>query len=106
MRGERRRRGSIDVVSRQSQEDTPAAAETPLARPSVQVPLSAVSRMRGLIEIVLPGGTSVRVDAHSSPACATTAAAPGDSGSGRRGAECPVLLLDFDQRLQFPQCRA
>jgi transposase len=47
----------VDVVS------PPPAAETPLARPSVQVPLSTVSRMRGLIEIVLPGGTSVRVDA-------------------------------------------
>jgi transposase len=37
--------------------------QPPLARPFVQVPLSTVSRMRGLIEIVLPGGTSVRVDA-------------------------------------------
>ena len=53
----------VDVVSRQPQENTPAATETRLASPSVQVPLSAVSRMRGLIEIVLPGGTSVRVDA-------------------------------------------
>jgi transposase len=52
----------VEVVS-QPQENTTPAAETPLARPSVQVPLSAVSRMRGLIEIVLPGGVSVRVDA-------------------------------------------
>ena len=53
----------VDVVSRQPQENTTPATETPLARPSVQVPLSAVSRMRGLIEIVLPDDTSVRVDA-------------------------------------------
>jgi transposase len=53
----------VDVASRQLQENTTPAAETPLARPSVQVPLSTVSRMRGLIEIVLPGGASVRVDA-------------------------------------------
>jgi transposase len=53
----------VDVVSRQPQENTTPAAETTLTRPSVQVPLSAVSRMKGLIEIVLPGGTSVRVDA-------------------------------------------
>jgi transposase len=52
----------VDVVP-QPQENTTPAAETPLARSSVQVPLSAVSRMRGLIEIVLPGGTLVRVDA-------------------------------------------
>ena len=31
---------------------------------SAQVSLPAVSRSRGLIEIVLPGGTSVRVDAY------------------------------------------
>jgi transposase len=36
----------------------------PLARRSAQEALPAVSRTRGLIEIVLPGGTSVRVDAH------------------------------------------
>ena len=53
----------VDVVSRQPQENATPTAETPLARPSVQVPLSTVSRMRGLIEIVLPGGASVRVDA-------------------------------------------
>jgi transposase len=53
----------VDVVSRQLQENSTPAAGTPSTRPSMQVPSFAVSHIRGLIEIVLPGGTSVRVDA-------------------------------------------
>ena len=41
----------VDVVLRQSQRRQQPAAEMPLARPSVQVPLSTVSRMRGGIGI-------------------------------------------------------
>jgi transposase len=40
----------------------PAAASA--AKPHAQVSAVAALRARGLIEIVLPGGTSVRVDAH------------------------------------------
>jgi hypothetical protein len=38
--------------------------EAPAAKPQAQVPAIAVPRAKGLIEIALPGGTSVRVDAH------------------------------------------
>jgi hypothetical protein len=34
------------------------------SKPQAQVPAVATLRAKGLIEIVLPGGTSVRVDAH------------------------------------------
>jgi hypothetical protein len=40
------------------------ASATPAAKPQAQVPAIAMPRAKGLIEIVLPGGTSVRVDAH------------------------------------------
>jgi transposase len=40
------------------------APATPAAKPQAQVPAIAMPRAKGLIEIVLPGGTSVRVDAH------------------------------------------
>ena len=36
----------------------------PAAKPQAQVPAIATLRAKGLIEIVLPGGTLVRVDAH------------------------------------------
>jgi hypothetical protein len=40
---------------------TPAA---PTSKPQALVPAIAASRGKGLIEIVLPGGSVVRVDAH------------------------------------------
>ena len=43
---------------------TAEVSRAALARRSAPVSLPAASRTRGLIEIVLPGGTSVRVDAH------------------------------------------
>jgi len=43
---------------------TAEVSRAALARRSAPVSLPAVSRTRGLIEIVLPGGASVRVDAH------------------------------------------
>ena len=55
-------RVAVETVQRDA---TPATevARAP-SRRSAQVSLSAASRCRGLIEIVLPGGALVRVDAH------------------------------------------
>ena len=55
-------RVAVETVQRDA---TPATevARAP-SRRSTQVSLSAASRCRGLIEIVLPGGALVRVDAH------------------------------------------
>lgn len=47
----------IDVIA-----EVPKAAA--VKKPPAQVPALAAPRARGLIEIVLPGGTLVRVDAH------------------------------------------
>jgi transposase len=54
------------AVENEQRNATPAGAvsRAALARQAAQVSLPAVSRTRGLIEIVLPGGASVRVDAH------------------------------------------
>jgi len=35
-----------------------------VAKPQTQMAAMAAPRAKGLIEIVLPGGTSIRVDAH------------------------------------------
>ena len=55
----------VDVVVGERQEAaTPETeARIPVARPHPAVPLIAPPRAEGLIEIVLPGGASVRVDA-------------------------------------------
>jgi transposase-like protein len=42
----------------------PGTQAAPLTRSQVQAPLITASRSKGLIETVLPGGISVRVDAH------------------------------------------
>ena len=56
----------IDVVV--SERKLPASPVTELpataSKPQAQVPAVATLRAKGLIEIVLPGGISVRVDAH------------------------------------------
>jgi transposase len=56
-------RVSVETEQRNA---TPTAevSRAALARRPAPVSLPAVSRTRGLIEIVLPGGASVRVDAH------------------------------------------
>lgn len=54
------------AVAPEQRDATPATEVSGPAsgRRSAPVPLPAASRTRGLIEIMLPGGTSVRVDAH------------------------------------------
>ena len=57
----------VDMAAAQSQEMAgPVADATPAGAtaPHAPVPLHASPRAEGLIEIVLPGGASVRVDAH------------------------------------------
>jgi transposase len=54
----------VDVVGGEREERTATVTEAPAAKPQAQVPAIAVPRAKGLIEIALPGGTSVRVDAH------------------------------------------
>jgi transposase len=57
-------RVDVVVAPRQEMADPMADATTAAAaRPHSAVPLIASPRVEGLIEIVLPGGTSVRVDA-------------------------------------------
>jgi transposase len=54
------------AVESEQQNATPSTevSRAALARRAAQVSLPSASRTRGLIEIVLPEGTSVRVDAH------------------------------------------
>jgi transposase len=56
----------VDVATREQAAEATAVTEpaASAAKPRAQVSAIAASRARGLIEIVLPGGTSVRVDAH------------------------------------------
>ena len=56
----------VDVVGGEREVPAPPVTEMPAAvsKPQAQVPAVATLRAKGLIEIVLPGGTSVRVDAH------------------------------------------
>jgi len=52
----------VDVVEAAAA-NSPTEARVPVARPHAAVPLMAPPRAEGLIEIVLPSGASVRVDA-------------------------------------------
>ena len=56
----------VDVVA--GEREVPSASATEIlavaTKPQAHVPMVATPHSRGLIEIVLPGGTSVRVDAH------------------------------------------
>jgi transposase len=56
----------VDVVA--GEREVPSACATEMSavatKPQAHVPAVATPRTRGLIEIMLPGGTSVRVDAH------------------------------------------
>ncbi|HET7879305.1 MAG TPA: transposase [Acetobacteraceae bacterium] len=52
----------VDVATDEHGSPVPVAPTVARAKPPAQVP--AMARMRGLIEIVLPGGLSVRVDGH------------------------------------------
>ena len=56
----------VDVVVGERQVPAHPVTEMPptARKPQAQVPAVATLRAKGLIEIVLPGGTSVRVDAH------------------------------------------
>ena len=56
----------VDVVAAEREVPAPLVTERPATatKPQAQVPAVATLRARGLIEIVLAGGTSVRVDAH------------------------------------------
>jgi transposase len=56
----------VDVVAGEREVSSTSATETPVmaTKPQAHVPAVATPRTRGLIEIVLPGGTSVRVDAY------------------------------------------
>jgi transposase len=50
----------VDVATEEHRSPAPVAPTVARAKPPAQVP--ATARVRGLIEIVLPGGMSVRVD--------------------------------------------
>jgi len=56
----------VDVVAGERAVPAPPVTEMPATATNPQAPVPAVATLRskGLIEIVLPGGTSVRVDAH------------------------------------------
>ena len=54
----------IDVVVGERGVPAPPVTEMPATASKPQVPAVATLRAKGLIEIVLAGGTSVRVDAH------------------------------------------
>lgn len=58
----------VDVVAGEQEEVGAGAATeasvTPAVKPQAQVPALTTLRAKGLIEIVLPGGIAVRVDAH------------------------------------------
>ncbi len=56
----------VDVVAAEREVPTQPVTEMPatVTKPQAQVPAVATLRTKGLIEIVLPGGISVRVDAH------------------------------------------
>jgi transposase len=56
-------RVDVVVAERQEEADPPSEARVPLAGRHAAVPLIAPRRAEGLIEIMLPSGTSVRVDA-------------------------------------------
>ena len=54
-------------VEAATEEQSAPAPKTPvaaMAKPQTQMAAMAAPRAKGLIEIVLPGGTSIRVDAH------------------------------------------
>jgi transposase len=56
----------VDVVVGEREVPAPLVTEMPAtaSKPQTQVTVVATPRAKGLIEIVLPGGTAVRVDAH------------------------------------------
>ena len=56
----------VDVVVGEREVPAPPVTGMPAtaSKPQAPVPAVATLRAKGLIEIVLPGGTSVRVDAH------------------------------------------
>jgi transposase len=56
----------VDVVAGEREVPAPPVTELPATaiKPQAPVPAVATLRAKGLIEIMLPGGTSVRVDAH------------------------------------------
>jgi transposase len=54
----------VDVILAQRQKNPTADSTAAAARPLATVPPAAPPRAEGLIEIVLPSGASVRVDAH------------------------------------------
>jgi transposase-like protein len=56
----------VDVVAAEREVVAKPVTEMPptASKPQARVPAVATLRAKGLIEIVLPGGTSVRVDAH------------------------------------------
>lgn len=56
----------VDVVAAEREVPAQPLPEMPATatKPQAPVPAVATLRAKGLIEIVLPGGTSVRVDAH------------------------------------------
>jgi transposase len=56
----------VDVVAGEGEVPAPPVTELPATAIKAQAPVPAVATLRakGLIEIMLPGGTSVRVDAH------------------------------------------
>ena len=56
----------VDVVAAEREVPAPPVTGMPAtaSKPQAPVPAVATLRAKGLIEIMLPGGTAVRVDAH------------------------------------------
>jgi transposase len=54
----------VEVATEEQATRVPETPVAPVAKSQAQVAAMAAPRAKGLIEIVLPGGTSIRVDAH------------------------------------------
>jgi transposase len=54
----------VEVATEERAARAPGPPVAPVTKSQAQVAVMAAPRAKGLIEIVLPGGTSIRVDAH------------------------------------------
>jgi transposase len=54
----------VEVATEEQSAPAPKTPVAAVAKPQTQMAAMAAPRAKGLIEIVLPGGTSIRVDAH------------------------------------------
>ena len=54
----------VELATEEQSAPAPKTPVAAMAKPQTQMAAMAAPRAKGLIEIVLPGGTSIRVDAH------------------------------------------